>query len=175
MKWQWLYIISLLSISTYAKYQYSTVPECDQQQDCLSITESSSDNGETYLICLRFTSDCVQDDTIDKAFSKGGISKSDWTPHYPLCQIVNCGENAYFGIKDGYGCRSTNALDGLTISGIDEISCDYAGGDYSYGADECTWIIPATDCVTQRLYYIYYYMIFANYIFILYISTKQKK
>eukprot|EP01084_Bolivina_argentea_P319607 554340_1 len=143
----------------YLVYQAYGAPcdTCEDQYPCLDIDYRSISGGSKYEICLKWDgsrSGCNKGDTISHACPSGRESdKIDtWRQgdDYKMCKTVNCEESAQFGVKDGRGCRKSNAFSGLTLGDINGVKCEFTGGYCGGGNNEdCTWSVPAPDCTGE--------------------------
>jgi len=131
-------------------------PTCTEQSSCVGvevITEGEPAE-EKYRICMHWTTDqtqCVKGE--DDVFAQSTTSSlpqdalSSWqsgTGH-SICEMVSCGGEAVFGVKDDGSCADSEGFVGA-LDGAPGVTC--SGSDGGYGIDgSCKWTVPAPECL----------------------------
>eukprot|EP01084_Bolivina_argentea_P114820 204338_1 len=152
---QVLIISALLLVTSYAK----PISSCNSQMQCmdLDITLQSDldDNGkEQYEICFYWRQDlpeCTKKDKISHACpssdKKDKIENWNAGRANAMCNIVSCGGETYFGVKDGRSCDGGSAFGDFGITGYNEWVTCYDGGYCGGGNTKaCRWLVSAPQC-----------------------------
>jgi len=126
---------------------------CTEQAECIhvDVIMDADSTEEMYQICMYWqhnTTHCVKGDDDVFALTSTGIHIEDqissWESGsgHSICQLVSCGSEAMFGLKDEGSCAdSANfTADGVTCSG--------ANGGYGID-DSCAWTVTAPECLLQ--------------------------
>merc|ERR1719242_2937945 len=126
-----------------------------------SITPIYSYNSMRYDVCINFKhdlSDCRKGaaDTL-KSICYGdsiGDHKGNCKSNEDVCQEVECGEYAAFGVDDNADCEPSSGKmsSGFAFSGVQGIICKV--GTQGHMCDDgchknCIWYIPAPKCTTK--------------------------
>eukprot|EP00485_Elphidium_margaritaceum_P010190 CAMPEP_0202698574 /NCGR_PEP_ID=MMETSP1385-20130828/11850_1 /ASSEMBLY_ACC=CAM_ASM_000861 /TAXON_ID=933848 /ORGANISM="Elphidium margaritaceum" /LENGTH=392 /DNA_ID=CAMNT_0049355327 /DNA_START=92 /DNA_END=1270 /DNA_ORIENTATION=- len=139
------------------RIESAPVADCNDQYGCLKLDVSEPTDDDQYEICLYW------DSTLASCDKSGGIShacssqdEADKIETFQegrgnaMCNTVDCGGNAIFGLKDGKGCGSSSGSFGF--SGVSGIYCQGSGGDDGFcgggNTKECMWVVPAPECAT---------------------------
>merc|ERR1719361_2823004 len=120
---------------------------CTDQSNCvhLEVTTQGEAAEETYQICMYWQQDtqCAKSDEDSFATAVAMDQVSVWQSgvENSICNVVTCGTEAVFSVKDGDSCSDiwTGTVDSM------DVSCS-ANGD-----DACSWTVPAPECLLHVL------------------------
>jgi len=144
--------VGLLSITSMV---YSApVDGCDKQAQILDLSISNCDAMGFREVCLTYdeTLSSIKDGSISHSCSGIGGSKDkggseDWYSGVSMCQFVVGGESAWFGVKDGSGCKNAGVYE-LHDSQVGTCS---GPGNFCEGKNdkECGWKFETLQCDEQ--------------------------
>merc|ERR1719229_1050973 len=137
----------------------STINSCEAQQECMSVDTITKTN-DGYRICIMWEHDLKgcskgEADTLESICygQAKGDHKSKCNSKEPICQEVECGEYAAFGVDDNADCETSSGkfANGFAFSGVQGVICK--SGTQGHMCDDgchknCIWYIPAPKCTT---------------------------
>jgi len=127
---------------------------CTDQSNCvhLEVTTQGEAAEETYQICMYWQqgTECAKSDDDTFALSSFGSASEDhvslWQSgvDHAICNVVSCGTDATFSIKDRDSCALSENFSG-TVDSMEGVTCGVTSDEYV--VDACLWTVPAPECL----------------------------